>query len=91
MKGWSNSYVPHWPITIHVPHWHITIQAPSRAACEALAAQLSRDALDGVGTRVEVADDRGLACRWKNGRKANTTKDEWKPDHGMGFVNDGGV
>ena len=79
MKGWDYN---------RIPHWHVTIQAPTRAACEALAAQMSRDALDGIGTRIEVTDWRRLACRWANGRKSNSTKNDWKSDIGMGFIGD---
>ena len=68
--------------------WHVMFRLPSHAHAEALAAQLSRDSLDGLGTRVEVSDEKGMACRWIDGKRANTTSHEWKPDHGQGYMLD---
>jgi hypothetical protein len=68
--------------------WHVKFRLPSHAHAEALAAQLSRDALPGLGTRVEVSDSKGMACRWIDGKRANTTSHEWKPDHGQGYMLD---
>lgn len=68
--------------------WHITIRLLDHAHAESLAAQLSKDNLSGIGTRVEVTDDKGLACRWRDGVKAITTKDEWIHDVGAGYTFD---
>ena len=43
--------------------WHVMFRLPSHAHAEALAAQLSRDSLDGLGTRVEVSDDKGVNAK----------------------------
>jgi len=68
--------------------WHVTFRLPSHEHAEALAAQLSRDKLDGFGTRIEVSDARGMACRWHDGVKTRDTEGKWVKDLGTGYMAD---